>query len=149
MPSPQARLEADVKSAMKARDTERLGTLRMLLTSVKNRRIELQDEVDEKEFVTLVRRAVKQRHEAAAQYRKGDRPELAEKEESEIGHLEAYLPQAPSDDEIRAAIEELIAEQELSGPKAMGAVMKGMMAKFGAAADGAQINKIARQLLTS
>lgn len=145
--TPQDTLAADLKTAMKARQTDRVQTLRMLLTAVKNRRIELGRDLDDKDFAALVRKAIKQREEAAEQYRKGKREELAQKEESEIGFLEPYLPQAVDEAELRRAITELVQAEDLSGPKAMGTVMKAMMERYGAAADGREISRLAREIL--
>jgi len=149
MSTPQERLLDDVKSAMKAKETERLGTLRMLLSEIKNEKIKLGHEVGEDEFLAVVRRAVKQRKDSAQQYRDGDRPELAEKEEREIAILEEFLPQQAGEDEIRAAVEAHVAEHGLSGPKDIGKVMKPMIDKFGARADGGTISRIAREVLGS
>ena len=144
---PQERLETDVKAAMKGGDKERLSTLRMLLSAVKNERIARGSEVDEAAFASITRKAIKQREEASEQYRKGDRPELAEKEEREGKLLAAYLPAQIDEGEIRAAIKALVAERDLSGNAAMGQIMKEMIARFGAAADGAVISRLAREVL--
>ena len=144
---PQQRIEADVKAAMKSGEKERLSTLRMLLTEIKNERIRRGSEVDEAGFVSLVRKSIKQREESIAQYRKGNREELAAKEEAEIKMLEPYLPAQVDEGQIRAAVETIVAEQGLSGPAAMGPIMKGVMARFGSSADGATINRIAREVL--
>jgi hypothetical protein len=146
-PTPQQRIEAEVKTAMKSGEKERLSTLRMLLTEIKNERIRRGGEVDEDGFVSLVRKAIKQREESVSQYRKGNREELAAKEESEIKMLEVFLPAQVDEGQIRAAVEEIVAEKGLSGPAAMGPIMKGVMARFGTAADGATINRIAREVL--
>jgi uncharacterized protein YqeY len=148
MTTPQQRIEADLKTAMKAGEKERLSTLRMLLTEVKNERIRRGGEVDDATFAGLTRKAIKQREEAAEQYRKGNRPELADKEESEAKLLSAYLPAQAEEAAIRAAVEALIAERGLSGPAAMGPVMKEVLARFGSAADGATVSRIAREVLT-
>jgi uncharacterized protein len=145
--SPQPRLEADVKEAMKAGDKERLSTLRLLLAAVKNERIARGSEVDEAAFASITRKAIKQREEAAEQYRKGDRPELAEKEEREGKLLAVYLPAQIGEGQIRAAIETLVTERSLAGNAAMGQIMKEMIARFGAAADGAVISRVAREIL--
>ena len=145
--TPQQRIEADVKTALKAGEKEKLSTLRMLLTALKNEKINRGADVDEEGFVSLVRKAIKQREEAATQYRQGGREELAAKEQSEGEILAAYLPAQVGEEQIRAAIEELVAAQGLSGPAAMGAVMKEMKARFGSSADGATLNRIAREIL--
>jgi len=95
-----------------------------------------------------VRKAIKQREEASAQYRAGHREELAAKEDSEAKMLAAYLPAQVDEGQIRAAVAALVAERGLSGPAAIGPVMKEMLARFGSAADGAVINRIAREVLT-
>ncbi len=145
---PQQRLETDVKEAMKGGDKERLSTLRMLLAAVKNERIARGSEVDEAAFASITRKAIKQREEAAEQYRKGARPELAEKEEREGKLLAAYLPAQIGAEQIRSAIEALVAERGLAGNAAMGQIMKEMIARFGAAADGAVISRLAREVLS-
>ena len=147
MSTPQESLQEDVKAAMKARDAVRLSTLRMLLTSVKNDKIAKGADLDEADFLAVVKRLIKQRRDSAAQYRKGGREELAAKEETEIGVLEGYLPAQADEATVRAAIEELVAAEGLEGAKAMGVVMKAMMKKLGAAADGGTINRIARDVL--
>ena len=145
--TPQQRIEADLKTAMKAGEKERLSTLRMLLSEIKNEKICRLGEVDEAGFVSLVRKAIKQREEAAAQYKTGGREELAAKEESEAKMLAEYLPVQVDEAQIRAAIEELVSSRGLSGPAAIGPIMKEMLARFGSAADGSTINRIAREVL--
>jgi len=145
--TPQQRIEADLKAAMKAGEKERLSTLRMLLTDIKNEKIRRLGEVDEAGLVSLVRKAIKQREEAAAQYKTGGREELAAKEESEARMLAEYLPAQVDEGQIRAAIQELVAARGLAGPAAIGPIMKEMLARFGSAADGSTINRIAREAL--
>jgi hypothetical protein len=145
--TPQQRIEGELKEAMKAGEKERVSTLRLLLTEIKNERIRRGGEVDEAGFVALVRKAIKQREEAAAQYRPGGRPELADKEEREARLLAVYLPAQVDEAQLRAAVEELVAARGLAGPAGIGPVMKEMLARFGASADGATINRIAREVL--
>jgi uncharacterized protein len=147
MSEPRQRVESDLKAAMKAGERERLATLRMLVAEIDNERIRRGSAVDEEAFVPLVRRGIKQRHEAAEQYRRGGREESAAKEEREAEILGAYLPQQAADAEVRAAVERLVAEQGLSGPADMGRVMGAMMKHFGARADGSTVNRIAREVL--
>jgi len=144
---PQQRIEAEVKAALKAGEKERLSTLRLLLTEIKNERIRRGSEVDEAGFVSLVRKAIKQREDSVSQYRAGNREELAAKEEAEIDILKTYLPAQVDEGQIRAAIEELVSSRGLSGPAGIGPVMKEMLARFGSSADGATINRIAREVL--
>jgi uncharacterized protein YqeY len=147
MTTPTETVERDLRSALKAGEKERLGTLRMLLTEVKNERIRSGAEVGEEAFAGLVRKAIKQRQDAAEQFRAGHREELAAKEEREAEILSGYLPQQASEDEIRAAVETFVAAEGLSGPQAIGPVMREMLGRFGARADGGTINRVARQVL--
>ena len=147
MPSPQDTIQNDLKTALKAGDKERVATLRLLLTAIKNERIDSGAEVDETTFSRLVRKAVKQRNDSATAYRDGGREELAAKEEREAKILEDYLPQAVDEDELRSAIEAFVAAEGLSGPQGIGPVMKTMMSRFGARADGATISRIAKSVL--
>ena len=145
--SPQARVQQDIKEAMKAGEKERLGTLRMLLTEIKNEAIRSGAEVAEDRFIALVKKAIKQRKDSSEQFRKGDRPEMADKEDREAALLGVYLPAQAGEEEIRRAISELVSEEGLSGPAAIGQVMRAMMSHFGASADGGTINRIAREVL--
>lgn len=147
MSTPQDRIQDDLKAAMKARDKARLSTLRMLLTEIKNERIAQGEDLDEDAFLAVVKRLVKQRKDSAEQYRGGGREELAEKEEQEIVVLEEYLPEQVGEDEIRTAVSEFVAANDLSGPRGIGPVMKEMTGRFGASADGAVISRIAREVL--
>ena len=98
MSTPQERIETEVREALKARQKERLSTLRMLLNTLKNERIRTGQEVDEATFLKLVRKSIKQRQESSQQFRQGGRQELAEKEDREADILTAYLPPAVDDD---------------------------------------------------
>ena len=132
---------------MKSGEKEKLSTLRMLLAEIKNERIRRGDDLDEDGFVSLIRKSIKQREDSIAQYRAGGREELAAKEQAELATLNAYLPAQVDEGRIRAAVEEIVTEKGLSGPAAMGPIMKGVMARFGTSADGATINRIAREVL--
>lgn len=147
MTTPQQRIESDLKTTLKAGDKERLSTLRMLLADVKNERIRRGGEVDEAGLVALVRKGIKQRHESAEQFRRGGREEQAAREEREAEHLGEYLPQQASEEEVRAAVEALVEAEGLSGPAAMGRVMRATMERFGSRADGAVVNRLAREVL--
>lgn len=147
MDTPRGRLEADVRQALKSGDRARLSNLRLLLAELNNEMLRRGGEVDETGFAALVRKAIKQREEAAGQFRAGGRAELAAKEEREAAELAAYLPQQASAEELRAAAAEVIAGLGVAGPAAIGPVMKEMLARFGARADGAAVNRVVRELL--
>lgn len=148
-PTPQQRIEADLKTAMKAGEKERVGTLRMLLTDLKNERIRRGEEVDEAGFTGLVRKGIKQREESAEQFEKGEREESAAKERREAEILAGYLPAGPSEAEIRSEVEAYVAAHDLSGMASMGKVMPAMIERFEGRADNAVLSKIVRDVLSS
>jgi uncharacterized protein YqeY len=147
MTNPHDMIQTQIKEALKDGDKERLATLRLLLTAIKNEKIRAGEEVDEAGFLKLVRKALKQRKDSADQYRKGNREELASKEEREAEILAAYLPPEIDEEELRTAIAALVETESLAGPAAIGTIMKTMMAKYTGRAEGGTINKIARQVL--
>lgn len=147
MSTPQETIQTQINEALKAGDKERLSTLRLLLAAIKNEKIRAGEEVDEASFLKLVSKAIKQRQDSAEQYRKGDREDLASKEEREAEILAAYLPPQVDEEELRSAITALVESEDLAGPAAIGTIMKTMMARFAGQADGGTINKIARDIL--
>ncbi len=118
----------DIIVAMKAREALRVETLRMAKSSFKNKEIEKREPLTDSEEIAVLQTMVKQRKDAAEQFAKGNRPELASKEQDEIKLLETYLPQTAADDEIRAvvrgAIAHLAADGPKPGPKDMGPAMR-------------------------
>src|SRR5262249_31605181 len=106
----QEKVQNDIAQAMRSKDSLRLNVLRMMKTAVKNKEIEKMKPLDEPEVLAVFNTLVKQRKDSIDQFRKGGREELAQKEESEITVIEEYLPAAASDDDVRAAIEQSIAE---------------------------------------
>ena len=148
MSTPQQRVEAEVLAALKAGEKEKLSTLRMLLATLKNERIRSGEEIDEATFLGVVRKAVKERRESAEQYRAGGREDLAAKEESEAALLSEYLPPEIGEDDLRAAVREIVAAQGLEGPGAIGQVMREMMTRYKGQAHGGVINRIAREVLS-
>lgn len=147
MNTPRERIELEVRQALKAQDKVELSTLRMLLNAIKNEQIRIGKEVDDSTFVKLVQSGIKQRRDSIEQYEKGGRQDLADRERREAEVLGRYLPEQADEGEIRAAIREFVEDQSLAGPQSMGQVMQAMIARFGASADGATINRIAREIL--
>ena len=144
-------VQTDLVAAMKAKEKVRLGAIRMLKTALLNKKVEkgADASLSEEEEMAVVKMLTKQRREAAEEYRKGNRPESAEQEEQELAVLEAYLPAAAGEDEIKKAIEEVIAQTGASGPKDMGKVMGPVMAKFkGQNVDGKLVNKLVKERLS-
>lgn len=139
---------SDLTSSMKAKDAPRTSTLRMVKAALVNREIEKGGELDDEEMSKLLRSLVKQRRDSVEQYEKGNRPELAEKEKTEIAVIEAYLPQAASREEIDAAVAAAISETGASSMKDMGKVMKAVQAALaGKNADGRTISEIVKAKL--
>ena len=142
------RIVADITAAMKAKEQERLGTLRMAKAALMNRKIEKGGELDEEEEQKVLQSLVKQRRDSVDQYEKAGRSELAEKETAEIAVLEEYLPQAASQEEIDRAVEEAIAETGASSMKDMGNVMKSAMTRLaGKNADGKMVSETVKAKL--
>jgi uncharacterized protein YqeY len=144
----QKQILDDVKAAMKARETEKLSTLRMLQSAIKNKEIEVRpNEVSDQDVTSVIKKMVKQRKEAAEQYSNAGRTELAEKENAESKILEAYLPEQMSEEQVAKIVEEVIAATGASYMKDMGAVMKEVQAKTAGTADGKLISQIVKAKL--
>ncbi len=126
-------IQQDITAAMKARDEQRLSTLRMVKSALKNREIEKMAPLDEKESQAVLSTLIKQRKESVEQFTKGGRQEMADKEAAEIVLIESYLPKAAGEDEIVAGVKTVIAEMGSPTMKDMGAVMKNAMARFNGA----------------
>lgn len=142
------RLAQEVKSAMLAKDADRLGTLRMLKSALGYAAMEKKvDSLGDSEFVGVVQKEVKKRRDAAEQFEKGGRPELAAKEKAEIIVLEAFLPKMLSAEELEALVKEAIAASGVVSKKEMGVVIKAVQAKAAGRADGRAISALVGQLL--
>lgn len=142
------RLSEDLKVAMKAKDQLRMDTIRMIKAALLNKEIELKKVLDEPEMNRVLTILVKQRKEAAEQYQKAKREDLAEKELKEIKIVESYLPQALAPEEIAQLVDQVVRETGATTVKEMGTVMKAVMAKLtGQAVDGKQINELVRARL--
>lgn len=142
------KIDKDLVAAMKSQEALKLSVLRMIKTALKNRQIELGKPLEDSEALAVMRTFVKQRCDSVEQFRKGGREDLATKEEQEIKIVEGYLPAAPAEQEIDAAISAAIAEAGASGPKDMGKVMKAVMARLaGRTIDGKRVNEKVRAKL--
>jgi uncharacterized protein YqeY len=143
----QAKVEADLKAAMKSGDKRRVGTLRLLLSVLKNERINAGRELTREEAEAVVRRAVKQRKEAIALYEQGNRADLAAAEKEELAILEGYLPLAMPEAELEATVRAIIAEKGFSSARDVGQLMKELMARHRGRVDGKRAQEIARKIL--
>jgi len=143
-------IQQDITAAMKARAEQRLSTLRMVKTALKNREIEKMAPLDEKESQAVLTTLIKQRKESVEQFIKGGRQEMADKEAAEIVLIESYLPKAAGEGEVVAAVKVVIAEMGSPTLKDMGAVMKNAMARFsgsGMRVDGRMVSEIVKREL--
>lgn len=123
-------IQKDMVTAMKAKDEARLSTVRMIKTALKKHEVDAMKPLDEPTELQILNTLIKQRRESAEMFRNGGRPELAEKEEAELKMIEAYMPAAPTDEEVDAAIEAAMAETGATTAKQMGLVMKAANAKL-------------------
>jgi uncharacterized protein len=145
----ETQLTADIAAAMKAKETVRLGTFRMLKTALTNKSIEKGRVLEPAEELQVVASLVKQRRDSIEQFTAGQRPDLVAKEAAEIAVLETLLPPAASDADIAAAVEQAVIETGAAGPKDMGKVMKAVMAALsGKTADGKKVNEAVRTRLS-
>lgn len=139
---------SDLTNAMKAKDADRTSTLRMVKANLMNRQIEKGGELTDDEVTKALQTLVKQRRDSIEQYEKAGRDELAAKEAVEISHIEDYLPQAATQEEIAAAVDAAIAETGVSSMKDMGTVMKAAMANLaGKSADGRLVSEAVKAKL--
>ena len=146
-----AKIDQDIKEAMKAKEADRLGALRMLKSSLKYAVIEKgaasEADLADADVITVIRKRIKQCQDAVEGFAKGGREEQASKEQAEISLLEAYLPASLSADELAALVRDAISETGATGKAQMGAVMKVVMAKAAGRTDGKAVNaEVQKQL---
>ena len=142
-------VQKDMVAAMKAHEATRLDALRMLKTALMKYKVDTMKELDEQSELQILNMLVKQRRESAEMFRKGNRPELADKEEAELKLIESYMPSAPTEAEIDAAIAAALADTPGASLKQMGVVMKAAQAKLaGKRVDGKALSDRVRAKLS-
>lgn len=142
-------IQKDMVAAMKAKDEARLSAIRMLKAALQKHQVDSMKPLDEAAEMQVLNTIVKQRREAVEMFRNGGRPELAEKEAAELALVESYLPAAPSDEEIDAAIDAAIAETGITEKAKMGQVMNAAKAKLaGKRVDGKALSDKVRAKLS-
>ena len=141
------KLDEDLKSAMRARDSLRMNTVRALKSAVKYREIELMKPLDDAGILGVMATEIKRRRDSVEQYRAGNRADLADKEEAEIKILQEFLPQQLTPAEVEAKVIEVIARVGAQGPKDMGAVMKALLPDVQGRADGKVVSELVKQRL--
>jgi|ERR1700722_9897836 len=150
------KIHEDMVSAMKQRSVDRLSTLRMVKSALKNKEIEQRSPVTDAQALQVLTTLIKQRRDSIEQFTKGNRPELAEKEAAEIVVIEEYMPKAAGDDELRQLVNSTVAELRSQGtplgPKDMGTVMKAVQARIqssGLRADGRVVSEMVKAALAT
>lgn len=141
-------IQADLMAAMKAKEEVRISALRMLKAAILKFEVSGErKEASDNDILTLITKEIKQRRDSAEQFKQGNRPEMAEKEEKEVDVLKTYMPPQLSDDELEKLVKEAIAESGATTKKDMGKVMAVLMPKVKGMADGATVNKMVMALL--
>ena len=141
------KLLANMKEALKSKDSLRLNTIRSLISATKNQEIELRRELQEEEILSLIAREVKKRKEASTLFKQGGRTDLMEKEDQEKLILQTYLPEQASEEVLRKRIQEVIEETGAEGMKDFGKIMKILVPEFMGKADNAMIKDLAGEFL--
>ncbi|MGZ5037735.1 MAG: GatB/YqeY domain-containing protein [Usitatibacter sp.] len=140
-------LNEDMKSAMKAREAEKLGALRLLLAAVKQREVDERITLDDAAVISVIEKMIKQRKDSISQFEKAQRQDLADKEKFEVGILEGYLPQQLSAAEVEAIVAEAVASSGAKSPADMGKVMAIVKPRLAGRADMGKVSAIVKTKL--
>jgi uncharacterized protein YqeY len=143
------RITEDMKAALKARQSERLSAIRLLLAAIKQKEVDERKELDDAAVIPVVERLIKQRRDSIEQFQAAGRTDLVAKETAELELLQQYLPQALSEAELAAAIDAAIAEAGAAGPQAMGKVMATLKARLAGRADMSRVSALVKAKLSS
>jgi hypothetical protein len=141
------RISDDLKAAMRAADVRRRDALRLLLAALKQREVDERKELGDPDIVSVIDKMTKQRRDSIAQFEKGGRQDLADAEKFEIGVLQAYMPQALSEDEIGAAVADAIIQTGAKSPADMGRVMGALKGKLAGRADMGKVSALVKSKL--
>ena len=133
-------IQEDMKAAMRSREADRLSTIRLLWSAVKQREVDERKELNDADITSVIDRMIKQRRDSIEQFEKGARADLAQKEAAELALLQTYMPQALSQEEVDAAVASAIAEAGASGPADMGKVMALLKPRLAGRADLGQVS---------
>jgi uncharacterized protein YqeY len=144
----KSRVTEDMKAAMRAKDAQRLGALRLLLAAIKQREVDERRELADADVLATIEKMIKQRRDSIAQFEAGGRQDLAQSEAFEVALLQTYLPAQLSDTEIEEAVAVAIAETAAAGPQAMGKVMALLKAKLAGRADMSRVSALVKSRLT-
>ncbi len=144
----KSRVTEDVKAAMRAKDSQRVGPLRLLLAAIKQREVDERRELADADVLATIEKMIKQRRDSISQFEAGGRQDLAQGEAFEVSLLQTYLPSQLSDTEVEAAVAAAIAEAGAAGPQAMGKVMVLLKAKLVGRADMSRVSALVKSRLT-
>jgi len=143
------RINEDMKAAMRAKEADRLLTIRMLLAAIKQKEVDERITVEDTDTIAIVDKLIKQRKDSLSQFQAAGRTDLADKEAAELKVLEAYLPQRLSADEIAAAVNAIVAELGAKGPGDMGKVMGAVKAQLAGKADMGLVSAAVKKALSN
>ncbi len=138
----------DMKSAMRAKETERLGTIRLLLAAIKQREVDERIAVDDAGIIAIVEKLIKQRKDSIEQFQKAGRTDLVDQESKELGILQAYMPAQLSEAEVQVAIQNTILSLGAAGPQDMGKVIGALKAQLAGKADMGMVSGMVKATLT-
>jgi len=136
-------------AATKAKDVVRINTMRMLRAGIKNREVDLQAELEDKEILSVIRRQVKQPKASMRHYKEGGREDLVKKEEQELAILMSFMPEQLSEEAIAKIVSQVIKELDAKDMRDIGGVMKKLMAELAGSADGKLVSEIVKSQLSS
>ena len=139
----------DMKTAMRAKDSERLGTIRLLLSAIKQKEVDERVVVDDVAVIAIVDKLIKQRKDSIEAFQKAERKDLADKEAAELAVLQTYLPQRLTAEEVTSAVKAIVTELGASGPGDMGKVMGAVKAQLAGKADMGQVSAAVKAALAS
>jgi len=144
----KTQITEDMKTAMRARETARLGAIRLLLAALKQREVDERIELTDADVLSIIDKMLKQRRDSISQYKAAKRQDLVDVEEFEVSVLQTYMPQQLGEDEIKAAIAEAIAEAGAAGPRDMGKVMGVIKPRLAGKADMGKVSGLIKAQLT-
>ncbi len=145
----KARITDDMKAAMRAKEKERLGVIRMALAAIKQREVDDKIELDDAQVTAVIEKMLKQRRDSIEQFESAGRTELADQEKFEVGVLQEYMPEALSDEEIAAAVDKAIADTGASSIKDMGKLMGMLKPQLQGRADMGAVSGLIKQKLAA
>jgi uncharacterized protein YqeY len=145
----KAQITEDMKTAMRAKDAGRLGTIRLIIAEIKRKEVDERIEVSDEQTLAIIEKMIKQRKDSISQFEAGGRADLADIEKAELAVLATYMPAGLSEDEIKAAVAEAVTASGAAGPQDMGKVMALIKPKMPKGTDMAMVSTLIKQALAS